>query len=146
MVWYRIGEAFLSTGQPTKAVHYLELALDHAPEHLRFLNKLASAYKNDGQLHRALSTYDAVLEANPKFEVAYNDRGFTRVLLGDFEEAEADFLTALALDPDAIAPLGNLASLYYNTNRKVEARPYLQRLLELDPDNPDYLRLWKLLN
>ena len=142
---YRIGEAYLSTGQPANAIRYLQLAVGRAPEHLRFLNKLAAAYTNAGNFNEALSIYDSILDVNPNFEAAYNDRGFAHILMGDFEAAEADLVTALDLDPDAISPLGNLASLYYNTGRGDEARPYVQRLLELDPDNPDYLNLWSLV-
>ncbi|GIV60597.1 MAG: hypothetical protein KatS3mg043_1686 [Rhodothermaceae bacterium] len=144
--WYRIGEAFLSTGQPDAAVTYFERAVDRAPEHLRFLNKLGVAYSQAGRLSEALATFDAVLRANPKFEEAYNNRGFTRVLQGDATGAEADFKAALALDPDAVMPLANLASLYYNLGRKAEARPYVQRLIELDPRNADYHRFLRLLD
>jgi predicted CXXCH cytochrome family protein len=142
---YRIGEAFMQTGRTREAIHYYTLAVNLAPLHLRFLNKLASAYSEDGQLHQAISIFDTILEANPKFDQAYNNRGFTRVMLGDLQGAEVDFLAALALNPDAPLSLGNIASLYYNTNRKAEARPYVQRLLELEPDNPRYRQLWNLL-
>ena len=142
---YRIGEAYLAVDQPGEAIRYLEQARQIAPNHLRFLNKLASAYRNNGQLQQALSLHNQILEANPKFDTAYNDRGFTYLLLGDFDAAEADFHSALSLDPDIAAALGNLASLYLNTERKAEARPYAQRLLTLYPNNPDYLRLWNLV-
>ncbi len=144
--FYRIGEASLAMGQPKEAVHYLELAVNRSPEHLRFRNKLASAYMNDGQLDRALETYDDVLKANPKFEISYNDRGYTRLQMGDFSGAELDFLAALSMDPNASKSLANLASLYFNTNRKSESIPYMRRLLELEPNNSEYQRLWELLS
>ncbi|MFQ5569596.1 MAG: tetratricopeptide repeat protein [Rhodothermales bacterium] len=142
---YRMGEAFAAQDQPGEAVRYLNLAVTLAPEHLRFMDKLASAYTADGQLDTALSLYNAVLEANPKFDEAYNNRGFTRILLGDLDGAEDDLRRALSLDPDAVYALENLASLYYNTNRQAEARPYVKRLLEMDPGNPGYRQLWNLL-
>ncbi len=143
--WYRIGEAFLSTGAPQDAAMYFRRAVDHAPGHLRFRNKLGAALSQSGLLDEALATFDAILTDNPKFEEAYNDRGFTRALLGDMAGAEADFRAALALDPDAILPLANLASLYFNTDRKAEARPLVKRLLELDPSNDDYRMFWNML-
>ena len=143
--FYRIGEAFLAKGQPSEAGRYFEHAVDRAPAHLRFLNKLASAYSQQGRQPEAIALFDTVLEANPKFSEAYNNRGFARVLLGDAEGAEADFLAALALDPDLDRALANIASLYYNTNRPAEARPYARRLLALDPTNVQYRQLWDLL-
>ncbi len=142
---YRIGEAFLTMGRPREAIHYYDLAVRLAPEHLRFLDKLASAYSQDGQLNEAISIFDTILEANPTFDEAYNNRGFTRVVLGDLQGAEEDFLAALALNPDAPHYLGNVASLYYNTNRKAEARPYVQRLLAMEPGNASYRQLWDLV-
>ncbi len=109
------------------------------------MNKLASAYGADGQLNAALSIFDDILEANPTFDEAYNNRGFTRVVLGDLQGAEEDFLAALALNPDDPSYLGNIASLYFNTNRKAEARPYARRLIELEPANVRYQQLWSLV-
>ena len=143
---YRMGEAFLKTGQPAEAIRYFSLAVDRAPEHLRFQDKLATAYSEDGQLQAAISIYDTILEANPKFATSYNNRGFARALLGDLDGAEADFLAALRLDPDETFALANLASLSANTDRKAEARPYVQRLIRLDPENQNYRRFAELLN
>ncbi len=143
--WYRIGEAFLTTGQADEAVTYLERAVERAPEHLRFLTKLGVAYHQAGRLDRALATFDAVLQANPTFAEAYNNRGFTRAMRGDVAGAEADFKAALALDPDAVMPLANLASLYFNLGRKEEARPLAERLVALDPGNPNYQSFLRLL-
>ena len=142
---YRIGEAFEATGRSREAIHYHALAVSLAPEHLRFLNKLASAYGADGQLNAALSIFDDILEANPTFDEAFNNRGFTRVVWGDLQGAEEDFLAALALNPDDPSYLGNIASLYFNTNRKAEARPYARRLIELEPANVRYQQLWGLV-
>ena len=142
---YRIGEAFVAMGRNQEAIHYYALAVSLAPEHLRFMDKLASAYSADGQFNAALAIFDDILEANPTFDEAYNNRGFTRAVLGDLEGAEADFLAALALNPDGLSSLGNIASLYFNTDRKAEARPYARRLIELEPANIRYQQLWDLV-
>ena len=142
---YRIGESYLSVGQPHDAQTYLEIAVRLAPEHLRFILRLASAYSQNGLQQNAIDLFDAVLAVNPKMTDAYNDRGFAHVLRGDAEQAEADFKEAIALDPDSERALANLASLYYNTGRKEEARPYVQRLLDIDSGNLQFRRLWLLV-
>lgn len=144
--FYRIGEAFLSAGQTRPAVQYFEGAVKREPQQLRFLNKLGTAYSRNGKIEKALATFDRILQANPKFDDAYNNRGFVRVMKRDFAGAEADFKAALQLNPDAVLALANLASLYFNTNRQAESRPLVQRLLEIDPNDQEYIQFMNILN
>lgn len=144
--WYRVGESFYQMGRYRDALRYLSRAVEHEPQNLRFLNRLATVYSADGQIDAALARFDALLQANPKFEEGYNNRGFTRVAQGDLQGAEADFRAALALNPNIEQALANLTSLLYNTNRKDEARHYMQRLLRLRPDHPPYQQLARLLS
>ncbi len=142
---YRIGEAFLTEGSPAEARPHMEKAVSRAPGNLRFRSRLAVAFLHENRPTEAAALLDEVLDNNPKFTEAFNNRGFARLLLGDIEAAEADFLAAIALDPDLEGALGNLASLYYNTGRIAEARPYARRLLKRDPQNPQYQQLWDLV-
>ena len=142
---YRIGETYLMQGMPVNASRYLEEALRFAPDHLRFMLRLASTYSQEGRYDEAITLFNRAVSANPKLTDAYNDRGFTFLLQGDMRRGEADFMKALALDPDSERALANLASLYFNTGRKEEARPYVQRLLEIDSANLQFRRLWQLV-
>ena len=142
---YRIGEAYLTQEMPESAITYLEQAMQLAPEHLRFMVRLGVAYSNAGQVSEALAIFDEALERNPKQAEVYNNRGYAQVLNRDFERAEEDFKAAIALDPDIIMAIANLASLYYNTNRLEDARIYAQRLIQLDGANPQFKRLWELV-
>jgi hypothetical protein len=142
---YRIGEAHQSRGDAAAAIPFLEEAVSRSPDHLRFLNELGTAYTEARRLGDALETFRRVLAANPKSAEARNNRGFVRILTQDPERAEEDFVEALRLDPDAEMALANLASLYLNTNRLAEARPYARRLLDAHPDDPNYQQLWELV-
>jgi len=142
---YRIGDSFLAAGRPYQAMAYLEVAVRLSPAHLRFMLRLASAYSQNGRQQDAIDLFSRALSANPKLTDAYNDRGFAYVLMGDAERAEADFLEAIALDPDSERALANLASLYFNIGRKEEARPYVRRLLDIDSANWQFRRLWALV-
>ena len=90
----------------------------------------------------AVSMFNEILQANPKFDASINNRGFAYLLMGEFDNAEVDFQNAISLNPDAEVALANLASLYVNTDRSALARPLVSRLLILAPSNPDYSRLW----
>ena len=142
---YRIGESASKLGNIRQAIRFYERAVEEAPDHLQFRNKLATAYTADRQLERAMAMFDRLLEDNPKFADALNNRGFARVLLGDAEGAQGDFEGALKLDPDLEPALANLASLHANMNRLDESRKYLERLIKMDPDNPNYLRLLEII-
>ena len=142
---YRIGDSYVRTGDLELAVAWLERAVRAAPENLEFRSRLGNAYVQVGNVRAGLSAFDQVLVANPKFETAWNNRGFAHLLLGDFASAERDFLSALTLNPDAEEAMANLASLYFNTGRPDEARPLATRLLDLEPDNTQYRRLWEAL-
>ena len=99
-----------------------------------------------GNLTSPFRSSTPLIRDNPKFSDALNNRGFTYLVTGNLDAAESDFLTALALDPDAIQPLANLASLYFNTQRNDQARQYVEHLLKLEPNNPQFLQLMDLLN
>ncbi len=142
---YRIGEAFLKQGDAAGAVPWLEAAAAGAPQHLRFKSRLAYAYAGRREPERALALQNEILALNPKFWLAYNDRGYLRALSGDLDAARMDFRQALGLNPDEEQTLANLASLYLNTGRKQEARPHARRLLELAPQNAQYRELWRLV-
>lgn len=142
---YRIGESYLTQQMPRQAVIYLEQAVEAAPKHLRFMIRLGVAYSEAGRIEDALTVFNTALELNPKQADAYNNRGFAHILSNHFDRAEEDFKSAIALDPDLELAMANLASLYYNTSRPTEARPYMQRLIEMDPDNPQYRQLWELV-
>lgn len=144
--WYRMGEAQNGLGAKDKGLSMFEKAVALAPKHLHFRNKLAAAYMGAQRMDDAKRLLDEILTDNPRFGAALNNRGFLRVRSGDFTAGEADLRQALALDPDAVLPLANLASLYVNTGRVPEARPLAKKLLAVDPDNQDYQLLWNIVS
>jgi hypothetical protein len=142
---FRIGEAFAAAEENDYAIPYLEQAVVRSPGQLRFMDRLASVYTRRGEIEKALRVYERIEAANPNLENAVTNRGYTHLVAGDFDAAERDFLYAIALYPDAEVALGNLASLYANTGREVEARPILEQLLRLDSDNEAYIQLYRLV-
>ena len=140
---YRIGDAYLKEDSPGAAEGYLEQATTLAPANVQFRRRLAGAYVHLGDYEKAIDQLDDVLAAHPKYAEAYSDRGYAQLPLERFDGAEKDFLAAIRLSPDLQAALANLASLYNYLERPEEARPIVQRLLDLDPTNIQYHRLWE---
>lgn len=144
--YFRVGEAYSASNELGTAIDYLKEAVERSPGHLRFMERLASTYTDNENHPAARKLFTKIDEANPNFEDAVNNRGFSHLVTGQFEAAEKDFLTAIALYPDAVVALGNLASLYANTDRKEEAKILVERLLALDPGNDAYIRLYRAVS
>ncbi len=53
-----------------------------------------------GDYQAAISDYDEAIRLNPKYTIAYNNRGFAKSKLGDLEGAISDYDTAIRLDPE----------------------------------------------
>ena len=64
-------------------------------------------HRNKGQYDRAIANYDKAIKLDPKFAIAYNNRGIAYGQKGDDDRAIADFDTAIKLDPKS-------ADTYYN--------------------------------
>jgi tetratricopeptide (TPR) repeat protein len=144
--FYRIGEAFAAGGDANRSIRWYEQAFAQGRDHLRFGDKLGVAYTQAGRAPEAIAIYDGLLGGNPKFENGLNNRGFAYLLTGDFEAAEEDFRSALALSPDLELSLANLASLLINTDRDDEARPIMRKLITSYPENGEYERVWRVLS
>ena len=73
---------------------------------------------------RALASYNSAIEADPKYGVPYNNRGFIRWQRGETDTAEADFAKAVELAPypKYVAAHVNLGILRAQQKRFDEAR------------------------
>lgn len=92
-----------------------------------------------GAVYTALEDYDAalaamnrVVEQNPAFAGAYNNRGNVYFAMGNYERALDDYNRALALDPDFPHALYNRGTVRFVLERYADAIPDLTRALELD--------------
>ena len=148
----RIAEAFLVQNRLEEAIDWFRAAILLAPDHLQYRTKLAGVLirlkdpaKKEPALKEALILLEKVLNDNPKFVSALNNRGYARVLQGDYARAEPDFRKAISLDPDAELPLANLASLLFNSGRPDQAKPYAKHLIRINPNNAQYQMLWEAL-
>ncbi len=65
------------------------------------------SYREKKQWDEAIAEYNIAIEINPKFAMAYNDRGITYRWKGQHDKAIADFSKAIEIDP-------KFAVAYYN--------------------------------
>jgi Tfp pilus assembly protein PilF len=60
--------------------------------------------------------------------------------LNDIESATTQFETVVALDPEDTQAILMVAQVYFDRKDYVTAEYYFQQLLDIEPENPDYLK------
>ena len=132
---YRIGTAFLASSQHEEAKKYYEKAVTLAPYILDFRMKLASLYALQEDFQAAMEAYEWVLQEFPKMESAWCNLGYIHLKLGDSKQALSCYDKSLALNPNHIQTLLNMAALNLFNNNKEIAIQFLKRVLSIQSDN-----------
>lgn len=95
------GKVYLKAHQKNLAMKEFESATEgNVGDDLEKLNFRAKLYADQQQYQKAIDDYDVLLKS-PSYAVAYNfaNRGFCRMMLGNYAGAVADFDLAIKLDP-----------------------------------------------
>jgi tetratricopeptide (TPR) repeat protein len=103
---------------------------------------LLLAERNDLQGASTSLRKAAELSGNPRY---YYNWGLTLQNLKKPAEAEMVYLKALEIDPYSEANLYALTILYIQEKAKAKAKVTYQRLISLNPQNPEYLQLGRAL-
>lgn len=133
-----IGRSLVEGGTPDAAEGFFDdLVADDGDEAVTLRLTEGQAFSDAGQPKLALKVYDAALQVSP------DDRDllYARALLleqdGDSDAAESDLASILKQAPndaEALNALGYMLTLH--TSRYHEAHDYIQRALEIEPDDP----------
>lgn len=84
----------------------------------------------------ALATYDKYIAALPESSAGYNNKALIYKRQGDYQTEERLYRIALALAPDDVTALNNLAVCLAHQKRFDEALEIMARLETLDPGDP----------
>ena len=126
-----------------KSVDYHERLIEIVPDSPRALRALALATYQLGDSVKALTIFEDAVEKNPNDVDLLLNYGKILYETGNKELAEGEFRKSLELSPDNKPALRSLARFYV-----VDVKDYqkgiepLNKLLELEPDNPD---IWELI-
>ena len=132
---YRIGEAYLQTGDFKNALNHFTQAEKGLSLHLDFLEKKGIALLSLKRIKTAKTVFEKVILENPKRPVALCNLGYAHALTGNLPKAEQLYNRAIALDPDYAQALINKAALLAYHKKKKEAWDILKRVLRKDPSN-----------
>jgi ribosomal protein S12 methylthiotransferase accessory factor len=134
-VQFFLGISYLSLDEPSKALPYLEKALELGPHE----EDIPSIYSYMGLCLKELAQYResiAALEKGEQYDKErtdiYNLMGFCYFKLKEHEKAIQCFRKVLALNPGSAIDYANIASNYREIGDKENAIRYYRFALELD--------------
>ena len=128
----RGAEAMQEARYDQRVLDNLEAAKNIAPDDVDIRFLLGRLYQALGQNDRATLEYTAGAQLAPRDTRCLVNRGNIRFVDGDLGSSQEDYQQALKRDPRSIAARYNLALLYAETFRTVEAAQTLQEARALD--------------
>ena len=128
----RGAEALQESRYDQRVLDNLEAAKNIAPDDVDIRFLLGRLYQALGQNDRAILEYTAGAQLAPRDIRCLVNRGNIRFVDGDLGSSQVDYQEALKRDPRSIAARYNLALLYAETFRTVEAAQTLQEARALD--------------
>lgn len=132
---YRIGEAYYSIENYTKAIEYFKQACKLKPFALDFQNKLATTYVANNKLMEAKKVCQFIIKEHPRYGLANFNLGYIAMQENNLPLAKFFYEKSLQINPDHVQTLINLAVIYYQINQKNYIKPLLYRALKIEPTN-----------
>jgi tetratricopeptide (TPR) repeat protein len=93
----------------------------------------------------AIADFNKSIEVDPKFSLAYSNRGAVYESQRKYDQAMADFGTAISLNPDLALAYYNRATIYEALGRRADAISEYRRALLKDPNDQDIKNALKKL-
>jgi tetratricopeptide (TPR) repeat protein len=101
--------------------------------------RLGLAAYRAGSYERAVTCFSQVIELNPRFASAYNDRGSALLMLQRYDLAISDFNRALLIKPELAAAYHNRGLAYTQKKMHWQAISDYSRAIELKPNYAEAL-------
>lgn len=127
-----ISDCYSRIGNYTKALEYINRAIEMKPDSASLIVKRADLLGESGDIDGAIAQWSRVVEMQPDNYYTYYRRGFFEDNDGRSEAALEDYNMAVMLNPDyAYAYLGK-GDMLERLNRHDEALQAYQKVVELD--------------
>jgi tetratricopeptide (TPR) repeat protein len=133
---FREGLSLLEQGEAQRASEMFHEVFRAVPQLANACLKKALDWVKSEEHERALSELDRALERNPKYPDLHNFRGVVLFELERYDEAIEAFRLSVALSPRYLVPRLNLAFSLVHVGEYREAEAELERILEMDPEEP----------
>ena len=136
-----LGEAYLESGQPQKALGVLREAIDLHPRDERNYLAVARLSIDEDLAAVGMRLLDQGLLHLPKSPPLLLQRGYLRLSQGLYKQAEADYRAAMDVQPASYAAKIGLAFVFFQSQRQSEATELLEQVIASHASNffPYYL-------
>ena len=132
-IYYNLGVVLLEQGRHNQALAYLNKALEYDPDHSQALLNSAMLIQESGSTHLrqlALERLHKIVSSGQVNERVYFNLGMLSMDGRDLTNAEIWFRKAIEVKPDFRSALFNLALLLSDSDRPLEAAPFLHQLIK----------------
>lgn len=96
-------------------------------------SNLGLAYKDKGELDKAVASYEKAIGIDPNYADAYGNRGVAYLKLGRVNDALEDLSTAISLNPESAELHGNRGVAFISTAEYEKAIGDLSESIRLSP-------------
>lgn len=160
---------YIQQDEPEKALVAIERAKEENPDDMSIMQAEADLYYRIGKIDKYNEVMKEVVQMDPENPSLYYNLGVASEQLGDKDSAKEYYKKAIELDPEMVNAYINIAALTLSEERAIveemnklgnsradnkkyqelnekkkqyykEALPYLEKAVELDPDNIDALQ------
>ena len=121
---------FRASGNNSKALEAAEICVQKAPFQIFSLQTLAYAQIDKFLLADAKETSEAMFNISPESAETHDVCGYLALKNEDWQVAEAQFKTALKINPESYFTLNNLGSVYFSQSKlgwSISKRAMFQR-------------------
>jgi tetratricopeptide (TPR) repeat protein len=136
-----VGRCYAGRGLLDRAIAQYEKAVTLQPDYADGLNNLGVAYQEAGRLDDAEGAFERALALYPDFAEARNNLGLLYLGTGRRDMAEAEFRAAMRSKPHLHQTYGNLGLVLLLQGDRAGAAAMFNKVLELNPGDPDAIRL-----
>ena len=136
-----LGRCYAAYGHLDQAIVAYEKAVTLQPDYADGLNNLGTAYQEAGRLNDAERAFNSALTLYPDFAEARNNLGLLYLGTGRRDMAEAEFRAAARSKPHLHQTYGNLGLVLLLKGDREGAASMFNKVLELNPGDPEATRL-----
>ena len=114
-IYIHMSNIYMDEGNSDKALEYLALGREMFEMDQGLVNTEINLYIQLGRTSELIGKLGEALKLDPENDLLLFNRGTIYDQQGDFINAEADYKSSLAINPDAFGTNYNLGALYFNT-------------------------------
>ncbi len=144
VVYYQQAETLFEQDKDTEALALLHKAIGDSPQYEQAILLRARCYVEMEQTERAIQDFKVLTRLSPKNSYYWLEKGTFLQQIGDYDNAENDYLEAYNLDSTKIEVLNALGELYQVTELYKDALKFLNKAVAIDSKTHEthYTRAW----